>query len=92
MITYFHHKVALVNVCDVYGANTVQCVTHGIKDDAIQAGIRAVNFENPDQLRLFLAKYDTDSSRGKGSNSHHEKKSYNNYKSFHDACKISKRA
>ena len=58
MSTYFMEKLTLVSACNLKDKEAVECIAHGIKDDAIQAGIRAANFNNLEGLRIFLAKYD----------------------------------
>ena len=58
MWAYFFLKLTLVYACNLKDKEVVECIVYGIKDDAIQAGICATNFDNSEGLRIFLAKYD----------------------------------
>lgn len=58
MATYYFEKIGLVSACNITGRDAVECVSYGIKDDAIQAGIRAADFTSLEDLRGFLARYD----------------------------------
>ena len=56
---YFYDKAALVTACGFKGSDAVQCIAAGIYDDAIQAAIKLSAFQSPDELRTYLASYDT---------------------------------
>ena len=64
MAQYYFDKLALVSACGLKGKEAVQCIIHGIKDYSIQAAVRVTNLQSAEELRAFLAKYDSGPKEG----------------------------
>ncbi|KAF2903588.1 hypothetical protein ILUMI_02608 [Ignelater luminosus] len=61
MTSYFHHKVALLNACEIQGRKAVSCIIGGLQNKSVQMKAKAQNFEDPDELYLFLRSNDAES-------------------------------
>lgn len=57
-IVYFYEKLALLNECKINGTDAVSCIIGGITDNTIQTAARANNYENPEELLIFLKSCD----------------------------------
>ncbi|KAF5299883.1 hypothetical protein FQA39_LY11420 [Lamprigera yunnana] len=57
LTTYFHHKVALLNACDIYGRKAVSCIVGGLPNGTLKDNCKWQNFDDPDLLYQYLRSY-----------------------------------
>lgn len=57
LTSYFHHKVALLNACDIYGRKAVSCIVGGLPNNSLKEDCKWQNFDDPDLLYQFLRSY-----------------------------------
>lgn len=51
---YFHHKMALLNACEIFGRKAVSCLIYGIPTARIKREAKRLNFNDPDSLYTYL--------------------------------------
>ncbi|XP_018330675.1 uncharacterized protein LOC108740731 [Agrilus planipennis] len=54
LVTYFDHKVALLNVCDITGGRAVSCIIAGLSDENLRRKAREEDFTSINTLLEFL--------------------------------------
>lgn len=55
--SYFHHKVALLNACDIYSRKAVSCIVGGLPNTKMKDDAKLQNFDDPDLLYQYLRTY-----------------------------------
>lgn len=55
--SYFHHKVALLNACDIYNRKAVSCIVGGLPSTKMKEDAKLENFDDPDLLYQYLRAY-----------------------------------
>ncbi|KAK5642238.1 hypothetical protein RI129_008405 [Pyrocoelia pectoralis] len=55
--SYFHHKVALLNACDIYNRKAVSCIVGGLPNTKLKEAAKLENFDDPDLLYQYLRSY-----------------------------------
>lgn len=51
---YFYQKIVLLNRCNIFGKNAIDCILFGIEDRSVRTSAEAAQFSEPDKLLIFL--------------------------------------
>lgn len=51
---YFYEKTTLLNRCNIFGKNAIDCILFGIDDRSVRTSAEAAQFIDPDKLLVYL--------------------------------------
>lgn len=51
---YYYQKMVLLNRCNIFGKNAIDCILFGIEDRSVRTSAEAAQFKEPDKLLVFL--------------------------------------
>lgn len=51
---YYYSKINLLNRCQIYGRQAVDCLLHGVDDRAIRVGAQAAQFSDPEKVLKYF--------------------------------------
>ncbi|XP_063892009.1 uncharacterized protein LOC135117240 [Helicoverpa armigera] len=51
---YYYAKINLLNRCQIYGRQAVDCLLHGVDDRAIRVGAQAAQFSDPEKVLKYF--------------------------------------
>lgn len=60
---YYYAKINLLNRCQIYGRQAVDCLLHGVEDRAIRVGAQAAQFSEPEKVLKYFRSVKVGQSR-----------------------------